>query len=40
MDYLRGGLQLNLIIAIDFTLSNKPISDLTSLHYNSPEMPS
>jgi hypothetical protein len=32
-DYLRAGLQLNLITAIDFSLSNKISSDPNSFHY-------
>jgi hypothetical protein len=32
-DYLRGGLELNLITAIDFTGSNGPPTDPYSLHY-------
>ena len=33
IDYLAGGLQISLIIGIDFTSSNKPIIDHSSLHY-------
>ncbi len=33
VDYLRGGLQLNLSVAIDFTGSNGVPSHPTSLHY-------
>ena len=32
-DFLRGGLQLNLVTAIDFTASNKDPRDPHSLHY-------
>jgi hypothetical protein len=32
-DYLRSGIQLNLITAIDFTASNKQPTDPKSLHY-------
>lgn len=35
-DYLRGGIQLNLITAIDFTASNRDPRDPRSLHYFSP----
>ncbi len=33
IDYLAGGLQISLIVGIDFTSSNKPITDAYSLHY-------
>lgn len=33
VDYLRSGLQLNLIVAIDFTGSNGSPTAPTSLHY-------
>lgn len=36
IDYLRGGLQLNLSVAIDFTGSNGVPSAPTSLHYINP----
>jgi hypothetical protein len=39
MDYLRGGLQLNLSVAIDFTGSNGVPSAPTSLHYMNPYQP-
>lgn len=35
-DYLRGGLQLNLITAIDFTASNRDPRDPRSLHFFQP----
>jgi vacuolar-type H+-ATPase subunit F/Vma7 len=35
-DYLRGGIQLNLFVAIDFTTSNRPPHDPASLHYMAP----
>ncbi|KAH0786371.1 Copine family protein [Histomonas meleagridis] len=35
-DYLHGGIQLNLITAIDFTASNRDPRDPHSLHYISP----
>ena len=33
LDYIAAGLEISLIIAIDFTLSNKAPSDPGSLHY-------
>jgi hypothetical protein len=36
-DYLRGGIQLNLIVAIDFTGSNGNPRDPKSLHYMAPD---
>ena len=39
MDYLKGGLQLNLSIAIDFTGSNGIPTQPTSLHYMNPYKP-
>lgn len=36
-DFIAGGLQLNLIVAIDYTASNKPPQDPKSLHYNHPD---
>ncbi|OHT09885.1 Copine family protein [Tritrichomonas foetus] len=35
-DYIHGGVQLNLITAIDFTASNRDPRDSRSLHYLSP----
>jgi hypothetical protein len=35
IEYLRGGLQISLIIGIDFTASNKEFKDPSSLHYIS-----
>jgi len=35
-DYLRSGLQLNLITAIDFTASNRDCNDPRSLHFLQP----
>jgi hypothetical protein len=35
-DYLRGGVQLNLVTAIDFTASNRPPFDPNSLHRVAP----
>ncbi|CAM6001878.1 unnamed protein product [Sphagnum balticum] len=39
IDYLRGGLQLNMIVAIDFTGSNGVPSQPSSLHYMNPVKP-
>ena len=37
IDYLRGGMQINLSIAIDFTASNEVPTDPKSLHFISPK---
>ena len=37
VDYLRGGMQIGLVFAIDFTSSNGDINDPNSLHYISDE---
>ena len=39
VDYLRGGLQLNLIVAVDFTGSNGTPNSPGSLHYMNPSQP-
>ena len=39
IDYLRGGLELNMIIAIDFTGSNGVPKFPSSLHYMNPAAP-
>jgi hypothetical protein len=39
MDYIRGGLQLNLSVAIDFTASNGSPAHNTSLHFIDPYKP-
>ncbi|XP_065898751.1 copine-9-like [Dysidea avara] len=36
VDYLRGGCEINLVIAVDFTGSNGKPSNPNSLHYNNP----
>lgn len=36
LDYLRGGMQVSLIVCIDFTGSNGDPRDPTSLHYRNP----
>lgn len=33
IDYLRGGMQINLYVAIDYTASNGEMSHPNSLHY-------
>jgi len=38
-DYLRSGIQLNLITAVDFTASNRDPSDPRSLHFLNPNSP-
>ena len=38
LDYLRSGIQLNLITAVDFTASNRHQTDPHSLHYLSERM--
>jgi len=39
IEYLRGGLQLNLIVAVDFTASNGSPKDPSSLHYMNSAQP-
>ena len=39
VDYLRGGLELNMIIAVDFTASNGSPLQPSSLHYMDPNGP-
>jgi hypothetical protein len=39
IDYLKGGLELNMIIAIDFTGSNGTPTSPSSLHYMNPMNP-
>lgn len=39
IDYLRGGLQLNLVVAFDFTGSNGTPTQPSSLHYLNPMQP-
>lgn len=40
LEYISGGMELNFIVAIDFTASNGNPSESSSLHYSSPHMPS
>ncbi|KAN0052918.1 hypothetical protein ACTA71_012398 [Dictyostelium dimigraforme] len=40
IDYLSGGCEINLIIAIDCTASNQSPSSSSSLHYHTPNHPS
>jgi len=39
IDYLRGGLQLNMVVAVDFTASNGVPKDPASLHFIHPAKP-
>ena len=39
IDYIRGGLQLNLSVAIDFTASNGTPTNNSSLHFMDPNKP-
>lgn len=39
VDYLKGGLELNMIIAVDFTGSNGIPTSPSSLHYMNPQGP-
>lgn len=39
LDYLRGGLQLNMMVAIDFTGSNGSPKFPNSLHFMNPNSP-
>jgi len=38
LDYIHGGCDVSLMLAMDFTLSNKSPKDPQSLHYISPEL--
>jgi copine 5/8/9 len=33
IDYLKGGMQINLCVAIDYTASNGEMSQASSLHF-------
>eukprot|EP00283_Hemiselmis_rufescens_P009182 CAMPEP_0173421716 /NCGR_PEP_ID=MMETSP1357-20121228/2720_1 /TAXON_ID=77926 /ORGANISM="Hemiselmis rufescens, Strain PCC563" /LENGTH=570 /DNA_ID=CAMNT_0014384659 /DNA_START=97 /DNA_END=1806 /DNA_ORIENTATION=- len=35
-EYVSGGCEINVMVAIDFTASNKPVKDPNSLHYMNP----
>ncbi|CAJ0587747.1 unnamed protein product, partial [Mesorhabditis spiculigera] len=39
LDFIHGGTQLDFALAIDFTASNGPVHDPTSLHYLNPAIP-
>ena len=39
LDYVRGGLRLHLIVAVDFTMSNGSPENTESLHYYDRERP-
>ncbi|KAJ5073367.1 copine [Anaeramoeba ignava] len=39
LQFIRGGCQINLIIAIDFTVSNGNVNSPTSLHFYDPSRP-
>ena len=39
VDYVTGGCEINLMVAVDFTISNGPPDDPTSLHYRNGKTP-
>jgi len=39
LDYLHGGMQMNFVVAIDFTASNGDPAQPGTLHYNNPHQP-
>lgn len=39
VDYITGGCDINLMVAVDFTISNGPPDDPTSLHYRQGKTP-
>ena len=39
VEYLKSGWQISLSVAIDYTYSNCPIDDTSSLHYLRPNYP-
>mmetsp|Transcript_3179 Transcript_3179/g.4921 ORF Transcript_3179/g.4921 Transcript_3179/m.4921 type:complete len:414 (+) Transcript_3179:48-1289(+) len=39
LDYIRGGTQLQLVVAVDYTFSNGAPTDTSSLHYVDPKNP-
>ena len=38
LDYIAGGIKINLVVAIDFTASNGDHRYSSSLHYNNPNV--
>eukprot|EP00347_Sterkiella_histriomuscorum_P019986 403339535 len=38
LDYIHGGCDISLMLAMDFTLTNKPCKDPKSLHYLHPDL--
>ena len=38
LNYIQAGLDINFMVAIDFTGSNGNPNDPTSLHYNNPSL--
>ncbi|CAJ0949604.1 unnamed protein product, partial [Mesorhabditis belari] len=39
LDFIQGGTQLDFAVAIDFTASNGPVHDPSSLHFINPSLP-
>ena len=39
MDYITGGCEISLVVAIDFTASNGEPTDPSSLHFRNPNYP-
>lgn len=39
VDFIHGGINMNFVVGIDFTLSNKDASDVNSLHYFNGKVP-
>lgn len=38
LDYIHGGCEVSLMVAMDFTMTNKPPSDPASLHFDNPDL--
>lgn len=36
LDYIFGGCEINVHVAIDYTMSNGPVNEVDSLHYLNP----